>query len=739
MDPICPNLKFVCLDRVAEFIANNHIQIISFLQLQAFPSRLLRDLVPRLNVCGLARLHQVLQGKGIAVQEYWLKHYHQAFDPDNLARHCSCHDSSLASVDWRQRLLDKRCEQELQELRPINSDRTEDQDSWSLKILDILQNPLLTHGPLDDFFPSSLLLQSRLLPYIQRNEEILEILQKNMRELVLAHYLPKYESILRKFLECLIHHGVLRKLTLKHAKFQSPAQLFSILEVCAGRRDSTAERSHEDAAGSDLKRQSTDGSLPVSKPFHCLRCQSKLSFFMPLYGQKTPVSNTRSHYQLKWGTHQPFCVVGPDLVALDQESDPASQASEYPSVSSQIDLSCNSSCRPSHQCVRTTDPCIKHLVMCGFILHQPDYSQVLEEVFSVWPGLRELELIDNVMLEDSSHKILAALVRAQQLTPSFQRLRIEDNSIQDSNLLLLQDLLARSKLKTLELKNTDISFLASYKHPDVGFGALGQWHPLSDAFSQLSAIDLSHNRLFYLAFLEQALTQPDCTIKLLNLECCELGTEMLDSLFVSAKDSKCLRELNVACNKYCPHTNSRASFSGLAELIRNSPLTKLNLSGCSFALTGWTHGNDFADALRLDSSLHQFLLESNLLTDKCLHLLASAFVNPPTDLNVQAPQLCLDISFNKHITREGLDTFSQTLQKASTTPGYRITPPRHLTITMERGESSTREDWKMAEFMKLTVSRKVPVGQWSNRRGGYRSRRYVMNCRDLMMEHQSQM
>ena len=61
-------------------------------------------------------------------------------------------------------------------------------------------------------------------------------LQRNLKELVLSNYLPKYKQVLKTFLERLIHGGVLRKLTLKHPKCLTPGELFSILDVCAGRR-----------------------------------------------------------------------------------------------------------------------------------------------------------------------------------------------------------------------------------------------------------------------------------------------------------------------------------------------------------------------------------------------------------------------------------------------------------------------------------------------------------------------
>ncbi|XP_071799322.1 uncharacterized protein [Asterias amurensis] len=118
-------------------------------------------------------------------------------------------------------------------------------DIQSLKVQRILHNPFCnpsddvisrTGKSLEDYFPSSLCLESRLLPYIQTNPVSMYSLQRNLKELVLSHYLPKYKQVLKTFLEQLIHGGVLRKLTLKHPKCLTPGELFSILDVCAVRR-----------------------------------------------------------------------------------------------------------------------------------------------------------------------------------------------------------------------------------------------------------------------------------------------------------------------------------------------------------------------------------------------------------------------------------------------------------------------------------------------------------------------
>ncbi|XP_038067663.1 uncharacterized protein LOC119737403 isoform X2 [Patiria miniata] len=778
--------------------------------IQELPSHLIEDLASVLSVDSLARLHPTLQGKGIDAQRYWMKFYLLTWGIQ-FSRQCACHDPQLANQDWRQKFLDKMCQVRLQELGHNNQDGTGEGDVQSVRIQQIFQNPLSwgndwsqMQGPLDDYSPSSLLLESRLLPYIQRSEQTMGILQKNLRELVLFQYLPKYRDILKRFLEQLIHHGVLRKFTLKHPKCLTPAELFGILEVCAGRREDIGESNgsereargclkrkttngflpgamsqrvtdslrHCSEARGCPKRKNTNGFLPGAKHCDSLRqCSESLGIIQDAQTvQQVYRRPSQEDVNSKGpGRHQDlydFCFSEP----IDTQSD--SSFPEYPHPSSHLDtneevpfacpisdtasnrsadtvlsesdLNCQradpADTRTWHPCGRAANPCIQHLVLCGFVLHYPDYSQMLERVLSVWPGLRELEFIDNLMLQDTCQHLLSALIGAQGRGGALRRLLIEYNVVKDCNLPLLNVLLTRSKLDTLELKATDISFSADGPFEGGDNNAQYSLDHLGDAFSQLGALELSYNKLLSLTCLERALLQPDCAIGHLNLEGCQLGTKMLDRLFICAKDCKSLRELNVACNTYCPSlgegvsgTSHQASQSGLVMLLQTSPLTKLNLSGCQFVLRGWTHAKAFVEALRLNTTLCQLLLVNNNLTNECVRLLVDAFIHPSTDTDIQASKLCLDISFNRHITHTGLDAFSQALEAASTAPGYRITPPRHLTITSEGSTQDPAELRNLARFMKLTdkhqasSSHCVPYGGLG------------MNYGDLMLEHLSQM
>ncbi|XP_022105418.1 uncharacterized protein LOC110987202 isoform X2 [Acanthaster planci] len=555
------SLKLLCLKQFSELVAEDRIHLHS---LEEFPSRLLRDLVPVLSINDLARLHQILREKGIGVQQYWLKFYRQAFQEDRLARQCACHDSSLASLDWRQRLLEKRCEQELQKLGPSPSEGTEELDTLSLKILDILRNPLSTHGPLDDFFPSLLVLHSDILPYVQRNEEIMKILQKSLRELVLTDYLPKYESILQQFLEFLIHQGVLRKFTLKHPVCETGGHLFNIFKVCSGVLGEIME----------------SGKRHVAVPCCRGECCNPYSSEPDLDGQSKLSTQDNS---------------------LFSQIDPLSSTNPA-----------------SHRCQRTVDHCIQHLVLCDFSFsNQPDHMQMLEKLFGIWPGLRELEFVNfrkSGAWEITCIKVLSALIRGQRPTPPLQRLRIHGSSVNDGTLLWLGDLLLRSEFKMLELEGTNVLF--NIRNTDSErFIQLGNRRLQKDVFAQLSVLDMKFHILISPHYLESALLQPDCTITVLNLEYCQLGTPKVDSLFIHAKNSQCLRELSVVRNGYSPHRSDYgpAGYSGLAQLMQSGHLTKLNLGGCGFALTGWAHATDFVEALRLNFSLHQLLLDANCL------------------------------------------------------------------------------------------------------------------------------
>ncbi|XP_022105533.1 uncharacterized protein LOC110987261 [Acanthaster planci] len=679
------SLKLLCLKQFSKMVAGNRIHLHI---LEEFPSRLLRDLVPVLSINDLARLHRILREKGIGVQQYWLKFYRQAFQEDRLARQCSCDDSNLASLDWRQRLLEKRCEQELLKLGPSPSEGTEEQDTLSLKILDILRNPLSTHGPLDDFFPSLVVLHSDLLPYVQRNEEIMKILQKSLRELVLTDYLPKHESILQRFLEFLIHQGVLRKFTLKNPVCETASNFFNILKVCAGVHDEIPE--------------SGCGRVAVS----CCGgecCEPLRSHSESTRTKEAPCAGP------------PLCQISQgEAVGLQQQQDPYS-----------------SSAQPN-KIIMTANHCIQHLVLCDcFFNNERDHVQMLEKLFSIWPGLRELEFANSTKSGGTSEKpcirALIGLIRGQRPTPSLQRLRIQESSFDEHWLLCMSDLLMRSEFKTLELEGTNFRFLI--RDSEGGRPCLPK-----DVFAHMNVVDMKYHQLVSPHYLECALLHPDCTITVLNLEYCQLRTPLVDSLFVHAKDSKCLRELSVVRNGYCPHRShyTPAGYSGLAQLMQSGHLTKLNLGGCSFALTGWAHATDFVEALRLNFSLRQLLLEDNCLTDECLLLLATAFVNSSPETNSQASNLCLDISFNSEITHDGMDRFSQAIL-ASTKQGRRSSRLCHLTLTKEEGENVPGVHWELAELIKLTVNHNasfmVPLNS---------DRGHISDYRSWTTEHQSQ-
>ena len=69
-----------------------------------------------------------------------------------------------------------------------------------------------------------------------------------------------------------------------------------------------------------------------------------------------------------------------------------------------------------------------------------------------------------------------------------------------------------------------------------------------------------------------------------------------------------------------------------------------------------------------------------------------------------SPHFPLHRSFNKEITSDGMDAFSQALLKASTPGGYPSTRLGHLTLTKEAGEEDPGDHWKLAQIMKLTVN-----------------------------------
>ncbi|XP_022105481.1 uncharacterized protein LOC110987233 isoform X2 [Acanthaster planci] len=752
------SLKLFCLQQISELVARNHIHLCS---LEAFPSRLLRDLAPVLSIDDLARLHRILCGKGIDVQQYWLKFYRQAFQEDRLARQCSCHDLSLANVDWRQRFLDKRCEQELQKLGPSPSEGIEEQDTLSLKILDILGNPLSTHGPLDDFFPSLLVLHSDLLPYVQRNEEIMKILQKSLRELVLTDYLPKYESILQQFLEFLIHQGVLRKFTLKHPLCEAAAELFKIFKVCSGVLGEIVESGGGHVAVPCCREECCD---PLSSHSESISTEEAPCVMPQLCqipqgeavgSQEDPCStraqsntvnldiscpHASSHQETNAVKSVPrpvydrlcCCCCGLFTGALTPESDLDGQSAQDASLFSHIDPH-------SHRCHRTADHCIQHLVFYDcFFKNQSDHTQMLETLFSIWPGLRELEFVNASKTggtwENTCIKVLSRLIKGQRPTPSLQRLRIQGSFFDEFSFVCwLSDLLIRSEFKTLELESTNFRFLL--RDTDSGrFLQFGRRRLPKDVFAHMNVVDIKYHQLVSPHYLECALLQPDCTITVLNLEYCQLRTPKVDSLFIHAKESKCLRELSVVRNGYCPHMShyTPAGYSGLAQLMQSGHLTKLNLGGCGFALTGWAHATDFVEALRLNCSLHQLLLAANHLTDECLHLLATAFVNSLPEINSQASNLCLDISFNSEITHDGMDEFSQAFL-ASTKQGRRSSHLCHLTLTKEEGENNPGVHWELAELMKLTVNHEASL-DWplASDRG------HISDYRGWMMKHQSQ-
>ena len=258
----------------------------------------------------------------------------------------------------------------------------------------------------------------------------MQSLQRNLKELVLSHYLPKYKQVLRKILDHLIHHGVLRKFTLKHPKCLTPKELLSILEVCAGRycevdgdkrRQDDCERRKSSKRKSNNEISSPETKQGDSKKEKRLE-QGRLLGVLPHKEQPeqgdVSVDNRQDLYD--------FCF-----------SEPVGKASDSPAVSNMSLPACLGLHPPDSlhdegrdadfvtprsgfpfrgrhtdghpqdetpdgdticpQCgqYRTTAHCIQHLVLCGFMLQQSEYSDMLQTVLSTWPSLRELEFLDN--------------------------------------------------------------------------------------------------------------------------------------------------------------------------------------------------------------------------------------------------------------------------------------------------------------------------------------------------------
>ena len=298
-------------------------------------------------------------------------------------------------------------------------------------------------------------------------------LQRNLKELVLSHYLPKYKQVLKTFLERLIHGGVLRKLTLKHPKCLTPGELFSILEVCAGRRfedgqDSietrrsckrkinneassccngtkqgclkkhdtgrigssqrergerlectdvrTLEPQHDGSTQGCLKNHDTGriGSLQRERE-ESIECTDNRTLdiqndgstqdgrhrMVPKLGEPTQTEENIDSRQDLYD----FCFVEPIRVELDlskspQENDKGGSIVKLdlplPSWHG-IDLNEDKVCDCDDGVCRLsrTTHCIQHLVLCSFMLQELEYHDMFQRALSLWPGLQELEFVDN--------------------------------------------------------------------------------------------------------------------------------------------------------------------------------------------------------------------------------------------------------------------------------------------------------------------------------------------------------
>ncbi len=269
-------------------------------------------------------------------------------------------------------------------------------------------------------------------------------LQRNLKELVLSHYLPKYKQVLKTILERLIHGGVLRKLTLRHPKCLTPGELFSILEVCAGRRFEEAQDSIETRRSckrkisngtcscftgtkqGGLKKQNTGrmGSSQ-SEGAEGLECSDNRTQgaqqgcslmpdarqrIVPKLGELTQTEDSMNTRQDLYD----FCFsepIGGDLDLGDSpqenhlislqyndgfdgsipKSDPPFPSWHGNDLNEDEAWDCDDGvCQLS----RSTH-CIQHLVLCSFMLQELEYSDMFQRALSIWPGLQELEFVDN--------------------------------------------------------------------------------------------------------------------------------------------------------------------------------------------------------------------------------------------------------------------------------------------------------------------------------------------------------
>ncbi|XP_071799320.1 uncharacterized protein [Asterias amurensis] len=774
-------LTSLCLQQVSKSVSD--VGYCSLEEIAVLPTQLLLDLAPLLSAGNLAVLHPIFLRKGVSVQHHWQKLNRDVFKRDKRAQQCAFHDPSFAQEDWRQIFLDKTCQQKLQAIEHCKPEELQQQhDIQSLKVQSILHNPFYNPSddvisrkgkPLEDYFPSSLRLESRLLPYIQANPVSMYSLQRNLKELVLSHYLPKYKQVLKTFLEHLIHGGVLRKLTLKHPKCLTPGELFSILEVCAGRRVEDVQDSIETRRSCKRKINNEASSYCNGTKQGCLKkhdtgrigssqrerveriectdnrtldiqnygsTQDDRHRMVPKLGEPTQTEEIDSRQDL-----YDFCFAEPIRVELDLSKSPQENNNggsivkldpPFPSWHG-IDLDEVKACDCDDGVFRLsqTTHCIQHLVLCSFMLQELEYSDMFQRALSLWPGLQELEFVDNLMYGESSQKMLEALSISQRHTQSLRRLRFEENSIQDCNLPALRHLMLSSNLETLELQSTDFEFLSDAESVN-GSNEQLLLDEIAEAFSQLRTINLSQNKLRSLLYLERALLHPNSNITHLALESCQLTTEMLDVFFLHVKDSPSLRELNVNFNTYTPGRTGQ--LSGLVQLLQSNKLTKLDLVGCEFNLQGWIHANDFITALRNNLSLRQLGLALNILRDRCLQLFAEVFVcrSPDTPENgILTPRLCFDISNNFQVTYEGLEAFFRTLHHASKTPGLRVNPPCHLITSMAKyhHHHSDSEYLRVAKALGMTITEVENVQHRHFGEGGR------INFENLMVEHLSQM
>ncbi|XP_072027701.1 uncharacterized protein [Amphiura filiformis] len=300
-----------------------------------------------------------------------------------------------------------------------------------------------------------------------------------------------------------------------------------------------------------------------------------------------------------------------------------------------------------------------------------------------WRGGRcskRVELVDNLLSPEATNEILQGLKKGGQRGQALTHLIIEDNCVCDINAPVLLQLLETyqrnesNKLHTLKVRTADL-FLepplsswdgSSYPTPQ---SIISLPSALQQIFQGILVLDLSHQSLSQVAVyaIINALSHYQSKIAHLKLESCDLRTDSLDQIFLTAKSSSSMETLNVSGNMYTAN-----SHTGLVELLRDGRLISLNIANCKFSLHGWQEHlvNEFVSALKNTTHLQQLQLSGNQFNENDLRVLARIFVEPSAKPRSKGHNLCLDLSFNHALSPQAMIKFANTLRSSRNTPNH---------------------------------------------------------------------